>query len=81
MTIELPDDEVAPLGLTTEQLCLELAMGLYAARKVSLGRAARIARVPYSQFMQEAAVRRISIDYTEADARQDIQAVRQRLGK
>jgi predicted HTH domain antitoxin len=81
VVIELPDVEINGLDLTAEQARLELAIGLYAGREVSLGRAARIAALPYDVFMREAARRGIPINYTEADALQDIETVRQRLGK
>jgi len=81
MRIELPDHDLGCLKLTPEQARLELAIGLYAGREVSLGRAAKIAGVPYATFMQEAARREICIDYNEEDANQDVETVRRRLRK
>jgi hypothetical protein len=48
MTIELPDEEIGGLQLTAEQARVELAIGLYAGREVSLGRAAKIASLSYT---------------------------------
>ncbi len=40
MMIELPDTDLESLHLTQEQARLELAVGLYAGREVTMGRAA-----------------------------------------
>lgn len=48
--IELPDAEIESLHLTPEQARLELAVGLYAGREVTLGRAAKIAAENYLGF-------------------------------
>lgn len=72
MTIELPDQEIDFLRLTPEQVRLELAVGLYAGRQVSLGRAAKIAGVAYAAFMHEIGHRGICINYTIEDAEHDM---------
>jgi predicted HTH domain antitoxin len=81
MTIELPDQEVASLQLTPAQVRLELAVGLYAGRQVSLGRAARIAGVPYPAFMHEIGHRGLCIHYTIDDAEHDMRMAEQFSGK
>jgi predicted HTH domain antitoxin len=65
VTIELPDTEIANLRLTPEKARVEVAVGLYAGRQVTMGRAAKIA----------------GISYGEADALQDVETARQRSGK
>lgn len=72
MTIELPDREIGGLHLTPEQARVELAVGLYAGRHVSLGRAARIAGVPYAAFLHEIGRRGICVNYTVEDALHDM---------
>jgi predicted HTH domain antitoxin len=81
MTIELPDQEVAGLNLTPAQARLELAVGLYAGRHVSLGRAARIAGVPYTAFMHEIGHRGLCINYTVEDAEHDMRMAEQFSGR
>lgn len=81
MTIELPDKEIGALHLTNEEARIELACGLYAARKVSMGRAAKIAGIPYVHFMREVGKRGICMNYSMEDLQQDIETVRQRVGK
>jgi len=78
MTIELPDTDIESLHLTPQQARLELAVGLYAGREVTLGRAARIAGTTYAAFMQEIGKRGICVSYTEQDALDDIRQLRQR---
>ena len=81
MMIELPDTDVESLHLTNERARLELAVGLYAGREVTLGRAARIAGTTYAAFLQEIGKRGICVNYTERDALDDIEQLRQRTGK
>ena len=77
MTIELPDQEVAGLRLRPAQVRLELTIGLYAGRQISLGRAARIAGVPYASFMHEIGRRGLCINYTVEDAEHDMRMAEQ----
>ncbi len=73
--------DIESLHLTPEQARLELAVGLYAGREVTLGRAARIAGMPYAAFMREIGKRGIYIGYTEQDALDDIRQLRQRSSR
>ncbi|HZR20386.1 MAG TPA: UPF0175 family protein [Verrucomicrobiae bacterium] len=81
MMIELPDADIESLHLTQAQARLELAVGLYAGREITLGRAARIAGITYAAFMQEIGKRGLCISYTEQDAADDIRQLRQRSSK
>jgi predicted HTH domain antitoxin len=81
MIVELPDAELANLGLTNAQARIEVAVGLYSGRQVTMGRASRIAGLSQAAFMQELGRRGISLNYTEEDAQHDVAAVRRRLGQ
>lgn len=81
MTIELPDKELGSLQLTDEEARIGLACGLYAARKVSMGRGAKIAGIPYIHFMHELGKRGICMNYGMEDLLQDIETVRRRVSK
>ena len=81
MMIELPDADLESLHLTQEQARLELAVGLYAGREVTMGRAARIAGTTYAGFMREIGKRGLCVGYTEQDALDDIRQLRQRSPK
>ena len=75
VTIELPDAEIESLHLTPARALLELAVGLYAGGQITMGKAARIAGIPYQAFMQEIGTRGICINYTVEDALHDVEAV------
>ena len=81
MTIELPDLGLENFKITPEQARVELAVGLYAGRQVTMGRAAKIAGIPYTDFMHEIGSRGICMNYSLEDALQDIETVRKRLAK
>lgn len=81
MTIELPDQELGSLQLTSAQARVSLAVGLYAGKKISMGRAAKIAGLPYTEFMHELGRRGVCINYTVEDLLHDIETVRQRQGQ
>jgi predicted HTH domain antitoxin len=73
MTIELPDVKIGSEPLTPEQARIEIACGLYAGRQVSMGRAAKIAGVPYVTFMHELGKRGICLNYTMVDLEHDFE--------
>lgn len=79
MTIELPDINLPKL--TTAEARLELAVGLYAGRRVTLGHGARIAGTTQTEFMREIGRRDIPVHYTAADALHDVAMVDQLCAK
>jgi predicted HTH domain antitoxin len=81
MTIELPDVKIGSQPLTSEQARIELAVGLYAGQRATMGQAAQIAGIPYTAFMQELGKHGVCLNYSEASALQDIETVRQRLNQ
>jgi predicted HTH domain antitoxin len=81
MTIELPDVNLGSQPLTSEQVQLDFAIGLYTGRHASLGHAAEVAGLPKVLFMRELGTRGICRNYTVEDALHDVEHVRQKLGK
>ena len=75
MTIELPDVTLGSQPLTSEQARLDFAVGLYSGRHASLGRAARLAEISYTDFMHELGRRGICLNYTVEDIEHDMQMV------
>ena len=75
MTIELP--ELDSLRLTPGQARVELAVGLYAGRRVTLGHGAKIAGISHAHFLQEIGQRGLHIHYTAGDALDDMATVNQ----
>lgn len=53
MQIQLPDTALAGTDMTPELAKLEVALALYRDRKVSMGRAARLAGLPRPLFQRE----------------------------
>jgi len=62
------------LTVAIRQKRLEYALNEYAKRKVSLGKAAELAKINLSDFMEEAAKRHIPINYTKEDLKRDFKA-------
>ena len=62
------------LTVAIRQKRLEYALNEYAKRKVSLGKAAELAKINLSDFMEEAAKRHIPINYTKDDLKRDFKA-------
>jgi predicted HTH domain antitoxin len=81
MTIELPDVNLGSQPLTSEQARIELAVGMYAGRRATMGQAAKIAGISYTAFMHELGKHGVCLNYSMEDALQDIETVRRRLGK
>lgn len=73
--IEIHDDALRGLQLTQTQAVLDLAVGLFTERRVTLGRAAEIARMTQSDFQRELGRRGISIHYDVDDLRADLRTL------
>lgn len=74
MTITIPDE--AAHGLTPEIARLELAVGLFAANKASVAKAAKIAGLDHLQMQRELGRRRIPMHYTMEDYEADMRTIR-----
>ena len=72
MVIEIQDEALRGLKLTEPQALLDLAVGLFTERPVTLGRAAEIARVTQLAFQQELSRREISVHYDMDDLLADV---------
>ena len=75
MIVELPDAALEGTGMTPELAKLEVAIGLYRDRKVSMGRAARIAGVPRPLFQRELGKRGVTVNYDVQDFEEDLLAI------
>ena len=72
MTIEVQDEVLRGLALTQPQALLDLAVGLFTERRVSLGRAAAVARLTQLDFQMELSRRGIPLHYDVADLQADV---------
>jgi predicted HTH domain antitoxin len=75
MIVELPDAAIEGTGMTPELAKLEVAVGLYRDRKVSMGRAARIAGIPRPLFQRELGKRGVTVNYDVQDFEEDLLAI------
>jgi predicted HTH domain antitoxin len=75
MKVELPDAALEGTGMTPEIAKLEVAVALYRDRKISMGRAARIAGLQRPQFQVELGKRGVTVDYDVRDFEDDLVAI------
>lgn len=81
MNIELSDAALVGTGLTPELAKLEVAVALYRDRKISMGRAARIAGLLRPRFQEELGKRGVTVDYDIQDFEEDLVAVQKLVGR
>ncbi|MEJ2266081.1 MAG: UPF0175 family protein [Anaerolineales bacterium] len=74
--LEIPQDILDSTRLTLEELKVELAVTLYAQRKISIGKARELAEKSLWEFRQILASRQISPHYDVDDLEDDISALR-----
>jgi predicted HTH domain antitoxin len=80
MELEISQDILDSARLTIQDLQVELAVSLYAQRRLSLGKARELAQMSLWEFRQLLAFRRISPHYDEQDLQEDV-ATLQELGR
>ena len=74
--LEIPQDILDSTCLTLKELKVELAVTLYAQRKISIGKARELAEKSLWEFRQILASRQISPHYDVDDFEDDISALR-----
>lgn len=62
------------LSNAVKEKLMELALEKYSKRKVSLGRAAELAKMPLADFMVKAAERKITINYSVESLERDLKS-------
>ena len=78
--LEIPADVLDSARMTVEEAKLELAISLYAQRRLSLGKARELAGLSLWEFRQILASRWIPPQYDVEDLDQDVETLR-RLGR
>jgi predicted HTH domain antitoxin len=68
------------VSLTSSAVRLELAVGLYTGKETTLGRAAKVAGIPYVAFLRELGRRGIAMNYSKDDALADIRVAEELSG-
>jgi predicted HTH domain antitoxin len=75
MKIEIQDDALQGITVTPERLLIDLAVGLYAGRRISMGRAARIAGLSQPEFLHELGRSGIPVNYDVEDFEADLRTL------
>lgn len=78
--LEVPQEILDSARLTVSELKVELAVHLYAQRRLGIGKARELAGMSLWEFRQLLSSRRISPHYDETDLDQDV-ATLQKLGR
>lgn len=80
----VPKELLHSLHMSPDELRIELATHLYASRRLSMGRAKRLANLDLISFQHELAKRNIYIHYDVEDLKQDmatLDRLREKFGK
>lgn len=77
MQIALPDELIQGLDLTPETARIDLAIGLYAERRITLGRAAKMAGMAQADFLRKLGELRIPMHYDLLELEEDLLVVRE----
>jgi predicted HTH domain antitoxin len=75
MVIQIQDEALHGLRLTEPQILLDLAVGMFTERRITLGRAAEIARLPQLDFQREPGRRGIPLHYDVEDLQADLRTL------
>jgi len=77
MNIYLSDELTQGLDLTPEHARMDLAIGLYAERRITLGRAAQMAGMAQASFLRKLGELRIPMHYDLPELEEDLLVVRE----
>jgi len=75
-TLEIPQDVLDAAQMNTQDVRRELALALYAQRRLSLGKARELAGLSLWEFRQWLGLRRIEAHYDADDLQDDLAALR-----
>jgi predicted HTH domain antitoxin len=79
MSVVIPDDILQAAKMTEAELKREIAIMLYQQKKISIGKARRLANMNLIEFQREIARRGICINYDVEDFQADLKTL-QELG-
>ena len=72
MLLTIPDDIQSSLDMNEQELLLELAVALYAAKKISFGKARHLAGLDWYRFREILAARKIPAHYDIEQFEEDL---------
>ncbi len=73
--MEIPANVLDSARMTIGDAKLELAIALFAAGRLSFGKAAELAAMPVAEFQMQLGARHIGPHYDAADAREDCETL------
>ena len=79
MSVIFDNSLIEPLHLSSEEIQMDVAVGLYARRRVSLGKAARIAHMTSIDFQKHLGALQIPLHYNAGDWALDLKLVREEM--
>jgi len=71
LSLEIPRDVLESARMTVADAKLELAIALFVANRLSLGKAAELAGLPVAEFQMHLGTRHIGPHYNVDEARED----------
>lgn len=71
LTLEIPGDVLESARMTMADVKLELAISLFAANRLSMGKAAELAGLPVAEFQMHLGTRHLGPHYDASDALED----------
>ena len=71
LSMEIPSDVLESARMTLSEAKLELAIALFASRRLSMGKAAELAALPVAEFQMHLGTRHLGPHYDAAEARED----------
>ncbi len=78
MEISISDELLRGVVLSTEEVLVDFAVGIFSEGKVTLGRAARIAEMSSPAFQMVLGDRHIPMHYDDCELEQDLMIVREK---
>jgi len=77
MILTIPDDILTAAKISENELKLEIAILLYQQKKLSIGKARRLAGMHLIEFQKELSRREICINYDVEDLQVDIETLKE----
>ncbi|NJM71795.1 MAG: UPF0175 family protein [Scytonema sp. RU_4_4] len=77
MSLIISDDVIRASGFSEQELLLEVILMIFQRKKISIGKASRLAGMTLRQFQHELATRKIPIHYDVEDFEKDLQNLRE----
>lgn len=76
MQLTLPDEDIRTTGMSESELKLELAVLLYAQRRVTMVSGSHIAGLSFVDFQREVANRGVTVNYDLEEFERDLETLR-----